>query len=101
MYHNCVWKVPYCVPIVDLTGYERLLIGSILITVQCWTMYCTLEHIPVSGLVYLSVPLTCSSGEHQMELLDCVAAKFHEEPGVFKLLVCKVPVTCNSIIVDL
>ena len=22
-----------------------------------------------------------------MELLDCVAAKFHEEPGVFKLLV--------------
>ena len=26
-------------------------------------------------------------GEHQMELLDCVAAKFHEEPGVFKLLV--------------
>lgn len=28
------------------------------------------------------------SGEHQMELLDCVAAKFHEEPGVFKLLVC-------------
>lgn len=27
------------------------------------------------------------SGEHQMELLDCVAAKFHEEPGVFKLLV--------------
>ena len=29
----------------------------------------------------------CSAGEHQMELLDCVAAKFHEEPGVFKLLV--------------
>ena len=29
------------------------------------------------------------SGEHQMELLDCVAAKFHEEPGVFKLLVCR------------
>ena len=27
------------------------------------------------------------TGEHQMELLDCVAAKFHEEPGVFKLLV--------------
>ena len=22
-----------------------------------------------------------------MELLDCVAAKFHEEPGVFKLMV--------------
>lgn len=22
-----------------------------------------------------------------MELLDCVAAKFHDEPGVFKLLV--------------
>lgn len=27
------------------------------------------------------------AGEHQMELLDCVAAKFYEEPGVFKLLV--------------
>ena len=27
------------------------------------------------------------SGEHQMELLDFVAAKFHEEGGVFKLLV--------------
>ena len=26
-------------------------------------------------------------GEHQMEMLDYVAAKFHEEPGVFKLLV--------------
>lgn len=26
-------------------------------------------------------------GEHQMEMLDSVAAKFHEEPGVFKLLV--------------
>lgn len=29
------------------------------------------------------------SGEHQMELLDFVAAKFHEEGGVFKLLVSK------------
>lgn len=27
------------------------------------------------------------AGEHQMELLDMVAAKFHEEGGVFKLLV--------------
>ena len=26
-------------------------------------------------------------GEHQFELLDFAAAKFHEEPGVFKLLV--------------
>lgn len=25
-----------------------------------------------------------------MELLDCVAAKFHEEPGVFKLMVCQI-----------
>lgn len=31
--------------------------------------------------------LTQLSGEHQMELLDFVAAKFHEEGGVFKLLV--------------
>ncbi len=30
---------------------------------------------------------TLHVGEHQMELLDCVAAKFHEEPGVFKLMV--------------
>lgn len=30
-----------------------------------------------------------TSGEHQMELLDFVAAKFHEEGGVFKLLVGK------------
>ncbi|XP_060633032.1 meiotic recombination protein DMC1/LIM15 homolog isoform X2 [Anolis sagrei] len=27
------------------------------------------------------------TSEHQMELLDFVAAKFHEEPGIFKLLV--------------
>lgn len=27
------------------------------------------------------------TGEHQMELLDFVAAKFHEEAGIFKLLV--------------
>jgi hypothetical protein len=27
------------------------------------------------------------SGEHQFELLDSVAGKFHEEIGVFKLLV--------------
>ncbi len=26
-----------------------------------------------------------------MELLDCVAAKFHEEPGVFKLMVLDFP----------
>jgi hypothetical protein len=28
------------------------------------------------------------TSEHQYELLDYVAAKFHEEAGVFKLLVC-------------
>ena len=28
-----------------------------------------------------------NTSEHQMELLDYVAAKFHEELGVFKLLV--------------
>ena len=27
------------------------------------------------------------TSEHQMELLDCVAAKFHEEQGIFKLLI--------------
>jgi len=32
--------------------------------------------------------LCVSAGEHQYEILDFVAAKFHEELGVFKLLVC-------------
>ncbi|XP_065066052.1 meiotic recombination protein DMC1/LIM15 homolog [Rhopilema esculentum] len=27
------------------------------------------------------------TSEHQYEILDCVAAKFHEEPGIFKLLI--------------
>ncbi|KAK2557123.1 Meiotic recombination protein DMC1/LIM15-like protein [Acropora cervicornis] len=27
------------------------------------------------------------TSEHQYELMDCVAAKFHEEPGVFKLMI--------------
>jgi len=38
---------------------------------------------------YMWLHMTCrvSLGEHQMELIDAVAAKFHEEPGVFKLLV--------------
>ena len=31
------------------------------------------------------------AGEHQMELLDSVAAKFYEEPGVFKLMVNGLP----------
>ncbi|XP_039643189.1 meiotic recombination protein DMC1/LIM15 homolog isoform X1 [Perca fluviatilis] len=38
-------------------------------------------------LVYSTFSLARSSGEHQMELLDFVAAKFHEEGGVFKLLI--------------
>lgn len=39
-----------------------------------------------------------------MEMLDSVAAKFHEEPGVFKLLVCNkhstriVLLTCMQIV---
>lgn len=40
------------------------------------------------------------SGEHQMELLDFVAAKFHEEGGVFKLLASdtdKTSLTINAI----
>jgi hypothetical protein len=36
-----------------------------------------------SNIFLLQIPL----GEHQMELLDYVAAKFHEEAGIFKLLV--------------
>jgi len=35
--------------------------------------------------VTIIIPLI---GEHQYELMDSVAAKFHEEPGVFKLMVC-------------
>lgn len=41
---------------------------------------CCSKFVSISAAI--SIP-----GEHQMELLDCVAAKFHEEPGVFKLLV--------------
>ena len=35
--------------------------------------------------IIIIIPLI---GEHQYELMDSVAAKFHEEPGVFKLMVC-------------
>ncbi|NXU65563.1 DMC1 protein, partial [Horornis vulcanius] len=39
-------------------------------------------------LVLISLGNSCFSlGEHQMELLDYVAAKFHEEAGIFKLLI--------------
>ena len=31
--------------------------------------------------------ILCLLGKYQMELIDAVAAKFHEELGVFKLLV--------------
>ena len=34
-----------------------------------------------------SLACVCYPGEHQYEILDFVAAKFHEELGVFKLLV--------------
>lgn len=39
------------------------------------------------------------TSEHQYELLDYVAAKFHEEAGVFKLLVCcKVTIYCIQVL---
>jgi len=41
--------------------------------------------------------LTCA-GEHQYEILDFVAAKFHEELGVFKLLV---KMTITFIVINL
>ena len=81
----------------------------------CWTTCCTAVHTPVSGIYLHVFPiknhpkhalilsnhpksvgtlreiiviyLFFFAGEHQFELLDMVAAKFHEEPGVFKLLV--------------
>lgn len=31
--------------------------------------------------------ITLIEGEHQQEIIDFVAAKFHEEQGIFKLLV--------------
>jgi len=43
-----------------------------------------------AGLIYssfLSNMVVLCAGEHQYEILDFVAAKFHEELGVFKLLV--------------
>lgn len=36
-------------------------------------------------------------GEHQSEMLDYVAAKFHEEMGVFKLLVSWKTLQCIAI----
>ena len=42
-------------------------------------------------VTYSLVIITAATllGEHQYELMDSVAAKFHEEPGVFKLMVSK------------
>uniref|UniRef100_A0A8C0JMV0 Meiotic recombination protein n=1 Tax=Canis lupus dingo TaxID=286419 RepID=A0A8C0JMV0_CANLU len=39
------------------------------------------------GSFYKIFSLHFPPGEHQMELLDYVAAKFHEEAGIFKLLI--------------
>uniref|UniRef100_A0A8C6X6E2 DNA meiotic recombinase 1 n=1 Tax=Naja naja TaxID=35670 RepID=A0A8C6X6E2_NAJNA len=36
---------------------------------------------------YILISLSIFKSEHQMELLDYVAGKFHEEPGIFKLLI--------------
>lgn len=52
----------------------------------------------LEALETFGVCLSCHSGEHQMELLDFVAAKFHEEGGVFKLLV---TVSHNHLLVGL
>jgi hypothetical protein len=39
------------------------------------------------------------TSEHQYELLDYVAAKFHEEAGVFKLIVrCEVTTHCIQVL---
>ena len=43
--------------------------------------------VPPIAKILTKMYICVYTGEHQMELLDCVAAKFHEEPGVFKLLV--------------
>lgn len=67
-------------------------------------------HIQVCGIVFLLCSIECIEhntcfdlsiffliGEHQMELLDFVAAKFHEEGGVFKLLVSQRVKACQSL----
>jgi len=36
-------------------------------------------------------------GEHQYEILDFVAAKFHEELGIFKLLVMIMIIVKNTV----
>uniref|UniRef100_A0A452G0R4 DNA meiotic recombinase 1 n=1 Tax=Capra hircus TaxID=9925 RepID=A0A452G0R4_CAPHI len=46
--------------------------------------FITTKHKFRTGKTQLSHTLC---GEHQMELLDYVAAKFHEEAGIFKLLI--------------
>lgn len=43
--------------------------------------------VSASSSFYKIFSLHFPPGEHQMELLDYVAAKFHEEAGIFKLLV--------------
>ena len=49
---------------------------------RCIFTFATLVFL--EDLSYLRISIL---GEHQHELLDFVAAKFHEEMGVFKLLV--------------
>ncbi|XP_012493434.1 PREDICTED: meiotic recombination protein DMC1/LIM15 homolog [Propithecus coquereli] len=53
---------------------------------ECWGNCCfgTVSGKFRTGKTQLSHTLC---GEHQMELLDYVAAKFHEEAGIFKLLI--------------
>ena len=43
--------------------------------------------LPLSNERYYCCFYFSLKGEHQYEILDFVAAKFHEELGIFKLLV--------------
>lgn len=106
-----VFHVPLTLMPAVQTDCETSLTGLMWTRMLCWIMCCMLGPIPVRNTFYFSFITSdicsswgllttmdfctcgcltfCTSGEHQMELLDFVAAKFHEEGGVFKLLVGK------------
>lgn len=71
--------------------FDLLQIASTLITTPCWKTFSMQGPTQVSSPQKISTAdltvINLCTGEHQSELLDYVAAKFHEEAGVFKLLV--------------
>ena len=59
-----------------------------IVSVDCYNQFFLQFHKVYDKYYQYILLLLKSKGEHQYELMDSVAAKFHEEPGVFKLMVC-------------